>query len=52
MLKLSEEEKAAIDAAAKAKRNKRAARWLEALELRYVGKRNAEILARDSASAL
>lgn len=52
MLKLSEEEKAAIDAAAKAKRNKRAAKRLEALELRYAWKSNAEILARDSASAL
>ena len=51
MLKLSEEEKAAIDAAAKANRNKGAAKRLEALELRYALKGNVEILARDSASA-
>ena len=43
MLKVSEEEKTAIDAAAKANRNKRAAKRLEVLELRYLGKSNAEI---------
>ena len=46
MLKISEEEKAAIDAAAKANRNKRAAKRLEVLELRYLGKSNAEISAK------
>lgn len=43
MLKISEEEYQAIKAAAKANKNKRVAKRLEVLELRYAEKSNAEI---------
>ena len=46
MITISEVEKAAIDAAAKANRNKRVAKRLEVLELRYAGKSNSEISIR------
>ena len=46
IITISEAEKAAIDAAAKANRNKRVAKRLEVLELRYAGKSNAEISMR------
>lgn len=45
-MKISEEEKAAIDAAVKANRNKRVAKRLEVLELRYLCKSKAEISAK------
>ena len=43
---ISEEEYARIKAAAKANKNKRVAKKLEVLELRYAGKGNAEIAQR------
>ena len=46
IITISEAEKAAIEAAAKANRNKRVAKRLEVLELRYAGKSNSEISMR------
>ena len=46
MIRISEEEYTAIKAAAKANKNKRVAKRLEVLELRYEGKSNAEITVR------
>ena len=43
MLRISEQEYAGIIAAARANKNKRVAKRLEVLELRYAGKSNAEI---------
>ena len=48
MLKISEEEYVAIRAAAKANKNKRAAKRLEVLEMRHAGKSNAEISEKTS----
>ena len=42
-IKISEEEYARIQAASKKNKNKRVAKRLEVLELRYAGKSNAEI---------
>ena len=46
MLKISEAEYREIKSAAKANKNKRVAKRLEVLELRYYGKSNAEISER------
>ena len=46
IITISEAEKAAIEAAAKANRNKRVAKRLEVLEIRYAGKSNSEISMR------
>ena len=46
MLKISEEEYREIEAAAKANKNKRVAKRLEVLEMRYAKKSNAEIAAK------
>ena len=46
MLKISEEEYREIEAAAKANKNKRVAKRLEVLEMRYAKKSNTEIAAK------
>ena len=46
MLKISEMEHQEIEAAVKANKNKRVAKRLEVLELRYAKKSNAEIAAK------
>ena len=52
MLKISEEEYREIEAAAKANKNKRVAKRLEVLEMRYAKKSNTEIAAKTGFPAI